>query len=49
MYTGTQSSISSQYYYGNYCYHAQNPWDVRSLEESLSEMRRVDDEERISV
>ena len=46
---GTQSSTSSQYYYGNYRYHSQNPWDVRSLEKSLTEMRRVDEEKRISV
>ena len=49
IHAGTQSSTSNQYYYGNYRYHSRNPWNLRSLEESLSEMKRVDEEERVSV
>lgn len=49
MHAGAPFSTSNQYYYGNYWHHAQNPWDLRSLEESLIEMKRVDEEERVSV
>lgn len=49
MYTGMQSSTSSHYYYGNYRYHYRHPWPERSLQQSIVEMKDVDEEERQTV
>ena len=43
------STTSTQYYYGNYRFHSRHPWSVRTLEVSLTEMHKVDEEERSSV
>ena len=47
--SGTLQLNTTQYYYGNYRYYAWYQWPVRSLMESISEMKAVDDEDRVSV
>lgn len=47
--SGTLQLNTTQYYYGNYRYYARYQWPVRSLMESISEMKAVDDEDRVSV
>ena len=39
----------TQLYYGDYRYHYRNQWSQRTLNESVIDMDRVDEEDRISV
>lgn len=43
---GTSPPNTSQYYYG---YYARHPWPMRSLDDTITEMRAVDDDDRVSV
>ena len=46
---GVQSDTSTQYYYGQYRYHFRHQWPERLLHESITDMTRVDEEDRTSV
>ncbi len=46
---GQMSSSCTQYYYGKYQYHVRYPWPERSLGESVGDMIRVDQEDRVTV
>lgn len=43
------SGGGTQLYYGDYRYHHRHPWICRKLNESVSEMNMVDQEDRVSV
>jgi len=47
-YIGTRSSVGN-YCYGDYWYHARHPWPRRQLQASVSEMEKIEGEDRVSV
>lgn len=49
VFIGVHINNSNQCYYTNYRFHFRHRWHPRQLSESIGEMIRVDDEDRISV
>lgn len=46
---GVRVDDSHQYYYGDYRFHYRNLWPERTLDDPLSDMGKVDQEDRITV
>lgn len=36
-------------YYNNYRFHLRNPWDKQTIKDTLDDIKKVDDEDRVTV
>jgi len=48
-FAGERNPSGTNYYFGNFRYHARHPWPERVLESSLDLMKEVDIEERPTI